>query len=72
MPFQTDGPSAPGMRSPRPPCAPMPRAFTRSTHMFAYIDPGERWVVVDGATAKKAEELLSALRETLGPQEDPA
>ena len=44
----------------------LPRAFTRSTHMFAYIDPGERWVVVDSATPKKAEELLSALRETLG------
>ena len=44
----------------------LPRAFTRSTHMFAYIDPGEGWVVVDAGTAKKAEELLSALRETLG------
>ena len=44
----------------------LPRAFTRSTHMFAYIDPVERWVVVDSATPKKAEELLSALRETLG------
>jgi len=44
----------------------LPRAFTRSSHMFAYIDPKEGWVVVDSGTAKKAEELLSALRETLG------
>lgn len=44
----------------------LPRAFTRSSHQFAYIDPAAGWVVVDSATPKKAEELLSALRETLG------
>lgn len=44
----------------------LPRAFTRSSHLYAYIDPSEGWVVVDSATAKKAEDLLSALRETLG------
>jgi recombination associated protein RdgC len=44
----------------------LPRAFTRSTHLYAYIDPQEGWAVVDSGTAKKAEELLSALRETLG------
>ncbi len=44
----------------------LPRAFTRSTHLFAYIDPDAGWVVVDSSTAKKAEELLSTLRETLG------
>ncbi|MCB1800905.1 MAG: recombination-associated protein RdgC [Gammaproteobacteria bacterium] len=44
----------------------LPRAFTRSSHMFAYIDPQAGWVVVDSGTAKKAEDLLSALRETLG------
>jgi recombination associated protein RdgC len=44
----------------------LPRAFTRSSHLYAYIDPEAGWVVVDSATAKKAEELLSALRETLG------
>lgn len=44
----------------------LPRAFTRSSHLFAYIDPKEGWVVVDSSTTKKAEELLSALRETLG------
>ena len=44
----------------------LPRAFTRSTHLYAYIDPKDGWAVVDSGTAKKAEELLSALRETLG------
>ena len=44
----------------------LPRAFTRSSHLFAYIDPQEGWAVVDAANAKKAEELLSTLRETLG------
>ena len=44
----------------------LPRAFTRSRHLFAYIDPMARWVVVDSGTAKQAEELLSTLRETLG------
>ena len=44
----------------------LPRAFTRSTHHFAFVDPDAGWVVVDSSTAKKAEELLSTLRETLG------
>lgn len=44
----------------------LPRAFTRSTHLFAYVDPAAGWVVVDSANTKRAEELLSMLRETLG------
>ena len=44
----------------------LPRAFTRSAHLYAYIDPAAGWVVIDSSTAKKAEELLSLLRETLG------
>lgn len=44
----------------------LPRAFTRSGHQYAYIDPALGYVVVDSATPKKAEELLSELRETLG------
>jgi len=44
----------------------LPRAFTRSSHLFAYIDPKAGWIVVDSATPKKAEEMLSLLRETLG------
>ena len=44
----------------------LPRAFTRSIRLYAYIDPQAGWVVVDTATPNKAEELLSTLRETLG------
>ena len=44
----------------------LPRAFTRSSHQYAYVDPQAGWVVVDSGTAKKAEELLGMLRETLG------
>jgi recombination associated protein RdgC len=39
----------------------MPRAFTRSTHTFAYLDPRDRWLVVDAASAKKAEDVLILL-----------
>lgn len=44
----------------------LPRAFTRSSHLFAYIDAAAGWIVVDSSTARRAEELLSLLRETLG------
>ena len=44
----------------------LPRAFTRSQHLFAYIDPKAGWIVIDSATSKKAEDLLSLLRQTLG------
>lgn len=44
----------------------LPRAFTRSTRQYAYIDPAAGWLVIDSATAKKAEDLLTALRDALG------
>lgn len=44
----------------------MPRAFTKSSALYAYIDTRENWLVVDAASAKRAEELVSLLRETLG------
>jgi recombination associated protein RdgC len=44
----------------------LPRAFTRSKLTYAYIDPRHRSILVDSATAAKAEELISLLRETLG------
>lgn len=44
----------------------LPRAFTFSTKTYAYIDPKDGWLIVDAATAKKAEDLLSNLRKTLG------
>lgn len=44
----------------------LPRAFVKSSHHYAYIDTEANWLVVDAASAKRAEELVSLLRETLG------
>jgi recombination associated protein RdgC len=44
----------------------VPRAFTFSNKTYAYIDPKGGWIVVDAASAKKAEDLLSLLRKCLG------
>jgi recombination associated protein RdgC len=44
----------------------LPRAFTRSTHTFAYISRTENLLVVDAASAPKAEELVNLLRDSLG------
>lgn len=44
----------------------LPRALVRSQLQFAYIAPQENWIVVNTGSAKRAEELLGALREALG------
>ncbi len=44
----------------------LPRAFTRSTQTFGYISVKENLLVVDAASAPKAEEFLNLLRDTLG------
>lgn len=44
----------------------LPRAFTQSSLLYAYIDPKAGLVIVDSASTGKAEDLLSLLRETLG------
>lgn len=44
----------------------LPRAFTRSSLTYAYIDPQAGYIVVDAASLKKAEELMSLLRKGLG------
>ena len=44
----------------------LPQAFSRSSHTFAYISPKEKLIVVNAASAKKAEELVSELRKALG------
>jgi recombination associated protein RdgC len=43
----------------------LPRAFTRSRRIRAYLDLVAGWMVVDAASEKAAEELLELLRETL-------
>lgn len=44
----------------------LPQAFAKSSRDFAYIAPREGWIVVNAASAKRAEDLLSKLRESLG------
>jgi recombination associated protein RdgC len=44
----------------------LPRAFVRSSLQFAYISPRDQMLVVDAASAKRAEDLLQQLRDTLG------
>ena len=44
----------------------MPKAFTRSTKLYGYIDPNEGLLVINAGSAKKAEEFMSYLRETIG------
>jgi recombination associated protein RdgC len=44
----------------------MPKAFVRSSLQYAYIAPREGWLVINCASAKKAEDFLNALRDALG------
>ena len=44
----------------------LPRAFSRSTAMHAYIDTRANWIFVDAASAARAEEFLNLLRECIG------
>jgi recombination associated protein RdgC len=44
----------------------LPRAFTRSTSVHAYIDTRANWIFVDSASAARAEEFLNLLRECIG------
>jgi recombination associated protein RdgC len=44
----------------------LPRAFSFSRKTYAYIDSQGGWLVVDAASPKKAEDLLTMLRKCLG------
>lgn len=44
----------------------LPRAFSRSSAVFAYIDTRAGWVFVDAASAGRAEEFLGLFRECVG------
>ena len=44
----------------------LPRAFIRKSRTFATIAPEQGLILVNTASAKKAEELLSCLREAVG------
>jgi recombination associated protein RdgC len=43
----------------------LPQAFTRSRRTFAYIDRKQGWLVVDAASANRAEELMAQLRTSV-------
>ena len=44
----------------------LPKAFTKSRNVFAYISLKEKLIVVDSSSAKLAEDLISALRDAIG------
>ncbi|MEM0954170.1 MAG: recombination-associated protein RdgC [Pseudomonadota bacterium] len=44
----------------------LPRAFTRSSLVYGYIDTRQNWLFVDAAAAGRAEDFVSLLRESIG------
>ena len=44
----------------------LPRAFSRSSAIHAYVDSRANWIFVDTASGARAEELLNLLRECIG------
>ena len=44
----------------------LPRAFSRNRRSYAYLAPADGVLVVDAGSAKQAEDLASALRQSLG------
>lgn len=42
------------------------RAFVRSTRTMAYLDPKGGWLVVDSASRRKAEQVVTEIRQALG------
>ena len=43
-----------------------PRALTRSSRLYAYIDAQNQWLIVNGGSRNRAEELLTQLRTDIG------
>ena len=43
----------------------LPRAFTRTSRTYAYIDPAGGWLVIDASSPRKAEEFTTLLRQSL-------
>lgn len=44
----------------------LPRAFSRSALLYAYIDTRENWLFIDTSSAARAEEMVTLLRECIG------
>ena len=45
----------------------LPRAFSIARDVNLWIDPANRWLVIDAAAASQSDEVLSALGRTLNP-----
>ena len=43
----------------------LPRAFSQSRRTYGYIDPRGGWLIVDSASARKAEDFVAVLRQSL-------
>jgi len=43
----------------------LPRAFSQSRRTYGYIDPRGGWLVIDTPSARKAEDFVAVLRQTL-------
>lgn len=48
----------------------LPRAFSKLTRVYAYIDTKNHWLILGTANAKKTEQFLSAFRKTFGDKID--
>ena len=44
----------------------LPKAFTRSSLIYAYLAPAENLLVINNSSSSRAEELLGLLRDSLG------
>lgn len=44
----------------------LPQAFVKPARLYAYIDVATGWLVIDTASAKRAEEVVDALRASMG------
>lgn len=44
----------------------LPRAFSKLTKVYAYIDTKNKWLILGTANAKKTEQFLSAFKKTFG------
>ena len=44
----------------------LPRAFAKPSRTMAYLDMGTNWLIVDTASRRNAEAIVSAIREALG------
>ena len=45
----------------------LPRAFTRSTFINAYLNPESRWLAIDSASLNRAEDLMNLISHCIGP-----